>query len=455
MSHDHDGDQTFLHGAKPPVMTALPTVEWRDANGTTQRADVSRALVVGSSTHCAIQLADRSVSRVHVELAPRDDGLWVRDLGSRNGTYVNEVRVTGALVPDGGIIRLGATELAVQYETGARSIDVWPHPYFHGLVGGSEKMRKLYATLERVAKANVPVLIRGETGTGKELVAQAIHDASPRAGGPFVVVDCGAIPETLLDSEFFGHTKGAFTGAVDERKGAFEAAGGGTVFLDEIGEVPLSMQPKLLRVLESRAIRRVGEVHYRSVDVRFVCATHRDLLKMVSQGTFREDLYFRLSVVPLEVPSLRERPEDLGTLVTHFVKRSGGRALDLETLTLLKEHSWPGNVRELRNFLDRTQALGTANALTALGIRRDDSPPSSISMRVLPHSLDETPSRPLVGAASTDIPFKDFRDRWMEQGERAYLERILADHGRNVDLAAKAAGLDRSYLYRLMRKYGL
>lgn len=453
MAHDHDGDQTFLHGKKMPTMTALPTVEWRDAAGQVHNAEVARALVVGSSDHCAIQLQDRAVSRVHVELDPRDDGLWVRDLGSRNGTYVNEVRVTGALVPEGGIIRLGETELAVQYETGARSVDMWPHPAFHGLVGSSTRMRRLFATIDRVAKANVPVLIHGETGTGKELVARAIHDASPRAGGPFVVVDCGAIPETLLDSEFFGHTKGSFTGAVDDRKGAFETAAGGTVFLDEIGEVPLSMQPKLLRVLESKAIRRVGEVNYRLVDVRFVCATHRDLLKMVSQGTFREDLYFRLSVVPLEVPALRERPDDLGALVTHFLKRSGGRALDLETLTLLKDHSWPGNVRELRNFLDRVQALGAPNALAALGIRKDD-PLAPMSMRVLPN-IDETPSMPLVGAASTEIPFKDFRDRWMEQGERAYLEKLLKEHGRNVDLAAKAAGLDRSYLYRLMRKYGL
>ena len=251
-------------------------------------------------------IEDATVSRLHAELDPRRDGLWVRDLGSRNGTFVNGVRVVSARVPDGGRVQLGAASITLLPSPTSVSVELWPDTRFGPLVGKSVAMRELFATLARVAAVDATVLVSGETGTGKELVAEAVHGASPRAGGPFVVVDCAALPDQLLQSELFGHARGAFTGAETARAGAIESANGGTVFLDEIGELPLAMQPALLRVLESRTVRRLGETAHRKVDVRFVSATHRDLRAMVTAGAFREDLYFRhRASLPLVVPPLR------------------------------------------------------------------------------------------------------------------------------------------------------
>jgi DNA-binding NtrC family response regulator len=299
-------------------------------------------------------------------------------------------------------------------------------------------MRELFATLQRLAQLDSTIVIQGETGTGKELVARALHEASPRARKPFVVVDCGALPEQLLESELFGHVRGAFTGATTTRAGAIESASGGTVFLDEIGELPLAMQPKLLRALESRTVRRLGESTHRPVDVRFLSATHRDLRSMVNAGAFREDLYFRLAVLPVAVPPLRQRLDDLPLLVDSF--RPGANAeWKRDLLREALDRPWLGNVRELRNFVERAVAFGArqAAALSDAGAPAPTpAPPAAI-----------TTGGVLEGAF--EKPYREFRD----EAEREYLRRLIQRHGGNVTAAAQAAGIDRTYIHRLVRKH--
>jgi len=307
---------------------------------------------------------------------------------------------------------------------------------FGSLVGASSAMRATFAMLERAAATDATVLIGGETGTGKEGAAESIHRAGARRDQPFLVVDCGAIPATLLDSELFGHEKGAFTGATVQRAGIFESADGGTVFLDEIGELPLELQPKLLRVLERREIRRVGGNEYRPVDVRIIAATHRDLRSEVAAGRFRADLYFRLAVMRVEMPALRTRPEDLPLLVDHFVADLGGdlaaraRLSSPSMRALVARCAWPGNVRELRNFVER-----------------------NLVMNEMPSPTSDAPAR--VAAIDVAVPFTDARRQALERFERDYLAQLLKAHGGVVADAARAAGIDRVYLYKLLRRHGV
>src|SRR5262249_35246259 len=307
-----------------------------------------------------LRIADREVSRLHAELEPTDRGTWVRDLGSRNGTFVEKLLVTAALVPDGARIRLGGTELVLRYPTAPAPVELWPEERFGGIIGASTAMRELFAQMARVARSDAPALILGETGTGKELAARAIHDASARAEGPFVIVDCAALASTLIEGELFGHARGAFTGAVGARAGSFEAANGGTIFLDEIGELSPAMQPKLLRVLESQTVKRLGESEHRRIDVRLVAATHRDLRRMVNAGAFREDLYFRIAVLPLVLPPLRARQPAIPLLFRHFL--GGRQPVEPVSERELEQMPWLGNVRELRNFAERACAVGAKGA---------------------------------------------------------------------------------------------
>jgi two-component system, NtrC family, response regulator GlrR len=418
-------------------------------------------VIAGAAPSADLIVADDAlVSRVHAELDPRPDGLWVRDLNSMNGTWIDGVRIDRGRVPDGGMIRLGDTQLRVQYQAG-RADELWPDERFGPLLGKSARMRALFVILSKVASSDVSVLVHGETGTGKEVVARAIHDASPRASKPFIIVDCGALAENLLDAELFGHSKGAFTGAAAARTGAIEEADGGTVFLDEIGELPLALQPKLLRVLESRTIRRVGEATYRSVDVRFIAATHRGLLDMVATGDFREDLYFRLAVLPIFIPPLRERLEDLELLTRSFLLND--TPLPRELVSAMSRRTWRGNVRELRNFIDRVRTLGidhalqlmepTAEASTAPPAPADSSPNILAASPPLPASSSDDPDvLPTPSDAWLARPFKTFREAWIEHGERVYVEKLL-ERTPQVGAAVKEAGIDRTYLYRLTKKY--
>lgn len=470
------------------VQRRVPRIHWVDSSGSHSITLRGKA-VVGSSPGADVVVSDPSVSRLHVEFEPTEAGVVMRDVGSRNGTWLLGNSVQHARLSPGQSVRIGVTELHVDYdELETEEIELWPDDHFVDLVGGSEVMRRLYATLSRVAQSDASVLIHGETGTGKELVARSLHDAGPRRGKPFVVVDCAALPEQLLDAELFGHARGAFTGAVQTREGAIEEADGGTVFLDEIGELPVSMQPKLLRVLEQKTVRRVGESQHRPVDVRFVCATHRDLLAMVNGGQFREDLYFRLAVVPVTLPPLRDRPGDIPQLVAHFLRRAGSASFPEELVRELSSRQWRGNVRELRNFVERVRALGHEGALalsppearTSHGARAASSvpvlgtmpPPAEFRQ---PSVLNwGTPAAPAVGTftlppsplpvvPSTEprdeslyqLDYKTFRERWVEEGEKNYVSKLLERHNRNVVAAAKEAQVDRTYIYRLMRKYGI
>jgi len=295
-------------------------------------------------------------------------------------------------------------------------------------------MRKLFAFLAKVAASEINVLIEGESGTGKELVAAEIVQRGPRAERPFVIVDCGAISPNLVESELFGHVRGAFTGAERDRVGAFETADGGTVFLDEIGELPLELQPKLLRTLEAKEIRRVGETRPRKVNVRVIAATNRDLEREVNRSRFREDLYFRLAVMSVRVPPLRERLEDLPILIRGFLSTLGvPDQLELFPARVLSElaaHDWPGNVRELRNYVERTVVL--KEPLPA-GTRQT-SPPSDVDLR---------------------LPFKVAKDAVVDAFERSYIAALLDEAGGNISRAARKAGMDRMYLHRLVQKHGL
>jgi DNA-binding NtrC family response regulator len=504
------GDRTTAHpiAATPDAAVptrSLPRLEWTE-RGVARTVTIERRSVLGSAPHCDVIIADPTVSRVHAEIEPRDEGVWLRDLNSRNGTFVEGVRVESACVLHGYTVRVGSTDVLVNYRNGQhKEVEAWPSERFGPLVGRSQIMRELFATLARLAPLECCIMINGETGTGKELVARAIHQASPRASGPFIVVDCAALSESLIEAELFGHVKGAFTGAHQMRVGAIEAADGGTVFLDEIGELPIGMQPKLLRVLESSTVRRIGESKHRSVNVRFLTATHRDLLSMVNRGEFREDLYFRLAVVPVRVPSLRERVEDIELLLTHF-SEGAHDWLTPAVLRMLENRPWRGNVRELRNFVARARAIGPTDAMSVSKDWADarepvtavlPRPPESIkaldtdpppSPRTLPAGIpaffslahpnsaprptsaappppppppsqtELPPSSGLVDASdkpSFEQPFRNFREAWIGYGEKAFLRALLERHQNNVAAAAKEAGIDRTHMYRLIRKHRL
>lgn len=413
-------------------------VQWTDGRGA-HAVELDGRVVVGSAADSGIVIDDPAVSRIHAELELREDGLWIRDLGSRNGTFIGDILVSLGRVPDGGSARVGSTLLAVRREKTPEPVELWAIDQFGPLLGGSAIMRELFARLARIARTDSTVLIQGETGTGKELVAQAIHEASPRAKQPFVVVDCAALPENLLEAELFGHTKGAFTGAVSARAGAIEAADTGTIFLDEVGELPLALQPKLLRVLESRTIRRIGENTHRKVNVRILSATNRDVRTMVNEGTFREDLYFRLAVIPIQIPPLRDRTDDLPMLMKSFTP--AGTILGPEVLDEVTKRPWRGNVRELRNFVERVVALGSREALSMPAVGTPQ-----------PEAGTVDPSwTSLVGAL--DRPLRETRAIWLDAMERAYVRHLLERHGGNVARAAEEADIDRTHLYRLIRKH--
>jgi len=436
---------TQAYALERPAPRSRPKVAWKDASGA-HAVVLDRSVACGSAKEAALVIDDRTVSRLHAELAVENDGLWVKDLGSRNGTYVNGIKVGAARVPQGGVLRLGAVEIQVAYLAPEEPSDLWPEASFGPLYGRTAVMREVFALIAKYGRTAFSVLVTGETGTGKELVARALHDASAAASGPFVVVDCASLPDTLLESELFGHARGAFTGALATRIGAFEAAHGGTIFIDEIGELPLALQPKLLRVLESRAVRRVGESEWRPIDVRVVSATHRDLRTMVSRGAFREDLYFRLAVLPIHLPPLRDRAADIPLLLDRFLAPSPP-AIAPELLADLARRPWPGNVRELRNFAQRLGAMGIEAAMASLDGTADAPAPSIAS----PADADGA----ALARDLTRLPFKEFRERWIEEGERAYVRRALAENGNNGPAAARASGLERTYFFRLTKKLGL
>lgn len=397
-------------------------------------------VVLGADPGCDVTLEDRAVSRKHACVVPCDEGFTVTDLESRNGTWLDGAKITKATVPPGSTLRLGTT--LVQLLPAEEEIDIPASAAtsFGGMLGSSEAMRRVYAILERASASDVSVLLLGESGTGKELAARAIHDASRRKAHPFVVFDCGAASEALVESALFGHKRGAFTGAVADHPGAFALAHGGTLFLDEIGDLPLPLQPKLLRMLERGEVSPLGSRKSESYDVRFVAATHRDLSKEVACGAFRADLYYRLAVVEVFLPPLRKRRTDIPALVKALLRRHGSTDEDIEgpSLDRLLAYAWPGNVRELRNVIAR------AAALAAPGAKFREMP-------VFVRAESEAESEPLARA---DVPYHEAKDALIERFERAYCTDLLRRAGGNLSKAARIAGLERKYLYKILERAG-
>jgi DNA-binding NtrC family response regulator len=400
---------------------------------------------VGTHEDCSLRLTDEKVSRRHCELAAVADGVRVVDLGSKNGVRHNGALLERAILAPGALVKLGATELRFD----AIDDDVPPleAERFGDLVTRAAPMRSVLGLLGAVAPTDASILLLGETGTGKDVLARAIHAQSKRGQRPFVVIDCGALSATLVQSELFGHKKGAFTGADADREGAFEAASHGTVFIDEIGELPLELQPALLRVLESRSVRRVGDNQPRAVDMRVIAATNKDLQAEVSAGRFRADLFYRLAVVQCRVPPLRERLPDVPVLVDAILAdlRATARPSSAD-LAKLQAHEWPGNVRELRNTLEQALALGGGSSLRF--------PP--MAGRTLDDSTDKLPPRARGGAsgasgASGEKTLRTARGDF----ERDYLVQLLAECGGNVSEVARRAGVDRNHVHRLIKKYGI
>ncbi|MBX3191630.1 MAG: sigma 54-interacting transcriptional regulator [Labilithrix sp.] len=391
--------------------------------------------LVGTSPACEIRLTDNEVSRRHCALERVGGALKVIDLTSTNGTFVDRVKIVEAELQGGEFLRVGSTMFQVETESlGESTVSVPPGSAFGRVVGASREMRRLYPLTTRLAQTTVPVVIEGETGTGKEALAESIHETGPRAAGPFVVFDCTAVPPSLVEAELFGHEQGAFAGALHERKGVFEQAHGGTLLIDEVGDLDPALQPRLLRAIERSEIRRVGGDKWIRVDVRVLAATRRDLDREVQAGRFRDDLFHRLAVARIELPALRNRIGDVSVLATHFWQEMGGdpRAIPRELMQKWEDYGWPGNVRELRNTIARRLALGEL--------------------------ADLEPSAPIERGAQADaidrfvdpaLPFPQARDRILDEFEQRYVARLLAMHDGDVARAAAASGIGRRYFQKL------
>ena len=384
------------------------------------------AMTMGTDPTCDLTLGCRAVSRFHCELELGPAGGLLRDLGSTNGTRVDGTRIVVCYLRRGAEVELGRNRLRFELVDEPVGIELWQGDRFGRLVGRAPATRAAFARMARAAVSDVTVLLGGETGTGKDSAAEAIHAAGARADRPFVTLDCTSLPAGLAESELFGHRAGAFTGADRDRAGVFEAASSGTLFLDEIGELPLALQPKLLRVLERREVQRIGETRPRSIDVRIIAASHRDLRRDVNQGRFRADLYFRIAVMLIQLPPLRERVEDIPLLIEALLVEIAPEVRVREALrrrlpvAALARMDWPGNVRELRNHLERAAAMD--------------------------------PAEPADGLPTAELPFAVAREAWQRWFERHYLIDLLERHGGNIPAAARAAGMHRTHLYRLLQR---
>jgi len=412
---------------------------------------------IGKSRDNQLVLPDETVSRAHCEIVRERRGYLLRDLGSTNGTLLDGAEIKEAWLKPGAVITVGKVELKVRPYS--ERIEILPSDSTHygQAVGKSVAMRSVFGLLERLGPTDATVLIGGETGTGKDVLARAIHSQSPRSKGPFIVVDCGAVVGSLIESELFGHEKGAFTGASAARQGAFELADKGTLFLDEIGELPLDLQPKLLRALETRSFRRVGGNRNQQVDIRVIAASKRNLKMEVERGKFREDLYFRLAVVPIELPPLRERRDDIPVLVQTLLDRiaesdptgTTPTTLSDDTMDALAAHDWPGNIRELRNVLERAAYLSRAAGY------------DEVQLGTLPFAGSTKPPAETDDGAiampdfDPDKSYRDTKSEWEAEFERRYVSWLLDRSEGNISAAARAADMDRKYLHKLVRKHGL
>jgi len=434
---------------------------------------------IGSMEDNDVVLNDDTVSRYHCKIIQDDTGYILVDNHSTNGTFINKVRVREGFLKPGCTLAVGQSLL--KFNAREEEVQIVPsHANRCGsLIGGNAKMREIYSIIEKIAPTATTVVIDGETGTGKEVVAQSIHSLSPRAKNELVVFDCGAVPPNLIESELFGHEKGSFTGAMMTRTGLFEQADGGTLFLDELGELPLDLQPKLLRALEQREVRRVGATKAQKVDVRIIAATNRDLETEVRAGRFRQDLFYRLSVVRLHLPALRDRADDIPVLVQHFLdsgsynRGAGGaqrvRGITRDATAALQAYPWPGNVRELVNVIERAVSFCNHELIEISDLPdyvRTARPPAAQKEQVRAHPRPQT--GPVAAAALSPTPpptpeellgvgvtFKDAKEKWVATFERDYILHTLRRNNNNISHAARAADIDRKYFRKLMKKYDI
>ena len=431
---------------------------------------------LGSMDDNDVVLNDDTVSRYHCRIIQDDTGYILVDNHSTNGTFVNKVRVREAFLKPGCTVAVGQSLL--KFNAREEEVQIVPSRANRcgALIGANAKMREIYSIIEKIAPTATTVVIDGETGTGKEVVAQSIHMLSPRAKNELVVFDCGAVPPNLIESELFGHEKGSFTGAMMTRTGLFEQADGGTLFLDELGELPLDLQPKLLRALEQREVRRVGAAKAQKVDVRIIAATNRNLEEEVRAGRFRQDLFYRLSVVRLHLPSLRDRVDDIPLLVQSFLEhgqynrlpngQQKVRGISKDAAAALQAYAWPGNVRELVNVIERAVSFCSGQVIersdlpdfarhsrpsaTTGGnptVKRMPTAPAAALSPIPPQTPDE-----LLGQGVT---FKDAKERWVATFERDYIVQTLKRNTGNISHAARAADIDRKYFRKLMKKYDI
>jgi transcriptional regulator with GAF, ATPase, and Fis domain len=479
---------TKIHygGGGPTLHLRRCKLVYDDDGRQTERTFDQGQIRIGAMDDNDVVIRDDTVSRYHCRIVQEDTGYVLYDLSSTNGTFVNKVRIREAFLKPGCTVQLGQSEM--KFYAGEEEVEIVPSRKDHcgDLVGKSAKMREIYSILEKIAPTNTTVVIEGETGTGKEVVAQTIHKLSLRANGPLMVFDCGAVPENLIESELFGHEKGSFTGAIMTRQGLFEMADGGTVFLDELGELPLDLQPKLLRALEQREIRRVGSNRPLKVDVRIIAATNRNLEDEVRAGRFRQDLFYRLSVVRLILPPLRERADDIPALVRHFLrnaqynKSADGqprvKTVSREAMEVLQAYRWPGNVRELVNAVERAVSFAEAEALEARDLPEHirDAVMAGPGQVIAPArgatqgvrggagggggggsggGAPEASPRPAQDAF--DATFKEAKERWVSSFEKDYIVALLRKNGGNISHAAREADIDRKYFRKLMKKYGI
>ncbi len=427
-------------------------------------------ITIGAMDDNDLVLHDETVSRYHCRIVQEASGYALVDLASTNGTFINRVRIKEGFLKPGCTIGLGKTEL--KFYAGEEKVEIVPSKKDRcgDIIGRNARMRELYAIIEKIAPTSTTVVIEGETGTGKEVVAQTVHKLSPRAEGPMMVFDCGAVPANLMESELFGHEKGSFTGAIMTRQGIFEMANGGTLFLDELGELAIDLQPKLLRALEQREIKRVGSNKPIKVDVRVIAATNRNLEEEVRHGRFRQDLFYRLSVVRLFLPPLRERVEDIPVLVKHFLKThnynmvpgEGGepqprvQGITRDAMDLLCQYQWPGNVRELVNVIERAVSFAESAEIAVSDLpeqlRVQGTGPAASGRGGAAAAPVGSAEAPVVGV---DATFKDAKEKWISAFERDYLVQLLKKNNGNISHAAREADIDRKYFRKLMRKYGI
>ncbi|HEY1954576.1 MAG TPA: sigma 54-interacting transcriptional regulator [Polyangiaceae bacterium] len=450
MPSEQTATQAFRDPEQPaesgPAAFVVRVVEGTDT-GREVRIDGTEpsAVLIGKGPSATLQLRDGAVSRRHLSLEIEGARLRIRDQGSTNGTRLDAVDVVDAYARGGEWLRIGATVMRIERALAAEPAATSTLPSaFARVIGASPAMRRLYPLCDRLAKSDVPVVIEGETGTGKEALAEALHEAGPRARGPFVVFDCTAVPANLVESELFGHERGAFTGATTARKGMFELAEGGTLLIDEIGDLELSLQPKLLRAVERSEIRRVGGSKPIHCDVRILAATRRDLEQEVQAGRFRDDLFHRLVVARIELPPLRKRAGDVALLGRYFWKTLGGpdpgpppRVLDAWA-----HHPWPGNVRELRNAVARTIALGDLD-VAALGGAGEAPAPGATTVE-----------GDIAAILARDLPYPRARRMALASFDRLYVERALEASGGSVVAAAEASGIARRYFQIIRERLG-